>query len=199
MQLHKLLSGCIWLWPVRMSSLTMLMMFSFVLCWIFVFVCMQSADPVRNDSWSPATDIFFCKWKYFAGSILTPECPVSASSNRALSGPLYDNGCPGPGCLQARLAEMANIYTQIQFPAKLDSRMCSRHEYPRLEMRLFKFPLAPSLSAGMETQGLKTLVRLWGLENDPRLFREFIVRLILVFHLWCSVLTGPNILTSAPL
>ena len=43
---------------------------------------------------------------------------------------------------------MANIYTQIQFPAKLDSRMCSRHEYPRLEMRLFKFPLAPSLSAG---------------------------------------------------
>ena len=117
-----------------------------------------------------------------------------------LSAALYtDNGCPGPGWLQARLAELANIYTQIQFPAKLDSRMCSRHEYPRLEMRLFKFPLAPSLSAGMETQGLKTLVRNWGLENDPRLFREFVVILILVSHLWCSVLTGPNILTSAPL
>ena len=97
------------------------------------------------------------------------------------------------------LAEMANIYTQIQFPAKLDSRMCSRHEYPRLEMRLFKFPLAPSLSAGMETQGLKTLVRNLGLENDPRLFREFIVILMLLSRLLFRVMTCLNTLTSAPL
>ena len=77
---------------------------------------------------------------------------------------------------EPRLAEMANIYTQIQFPAKLDSRMCSRHEYPRLEMRLFKFPLDTSVSGGLVLkEGCPmTLVRIWGLESDRSLCAEIL-------------------------
>ena len=189
-------SGCgQWEWAVWQCS------WCFPLCcveYLYLYACrVQTLSEMIHDL---QQQTFFSANENILRGVFWLQSVQCLLPPTGLSAALYtDNGCPGPGWLQARLGEMANIYTQIQFPAKLDSRMCSRHEYPRLEMRLFKFPLAPSLSAGMETQGLKTLVRLWGLENDPRLFREFIVRLILVYHLWCSVLTGPNILTSAPL
>ena len=50
--------------------------------------------------------------------------------------------------------------------------MCSRHEYPRLEMRLFKFPLDTSLSRGVVLKAPKTLARIWGLESGRRLCVE---------------------------
>ena len=50
--------------------------------------------------------------------------------------------------------------------------MCSRHEYPRLEMRLFKFPLDTSLSGGVVLKAPKTLARIWRLESGRNLCVE---------------------------